>query len=140
MVSIFHLAFPVTDLDSTRKFYGSILGCKEGRSAPTWVDFDFFGHQISAHIAPPDHSRIAFESDVEDKKIPVPHFGLIVPWDDFDTLAERLRQGQAEFVLEPFIRFRGKPGEQKTMFVRDFSKNSLEFKSFRSSDEIYRTD
>jgi uncharacterized protein len=131
----FHYAFLVADLDATRRFYGEVLGCREGRSSETWVDFDFFGSQISCHISaavPQPEST----GRVEDKLVPMPHFGAVLAWDEFGRLAERIRGAGYRFVLEPFIRYQGQPGEQQTMFLLDPSGNALEFKAFRREEEM----
>lgn len=131
----FHLAFPVTDLAATRRFYGDVLGCAEGRSAERWVDFDFFGHQISAHLAParPD----AASTPVDGDGVPVPHFGAVLPWDAWEALAGRLRAAGHPPFIGPRVRFAGEPGEQGTLFVRDPSGNALELKSFRELDRLF---
>jgi uncharacterized protein len=132
----FHLAFPVDDLDRARQFYGQVLGCAEGRSSPEWIDFDFFGHQIVAHLAPPkakgDHTN-----EVDGHDVPVPHFGIVLGWSDFHTLADRLKQQGMRFVIEPGIRFAGLVGEQATMFFRDPAGNALEFKAFRDPAQLF---
>ncbi len=132
----FHLAFPVLDLESTRRFYGELLGCQEGRSAAAWVDFDFRGHQISAHVRPEECAG-ARANDVDGDAVPVRHFGLVLPWEDWHALRDRLVAGEAEFVIEPRIRFEGEVGEQATMFVRDPSGNALEFKAFRDPSRLF---
>jgi uncharacterized protein len=132
----FHLAFPVNDLAAARAFYGRVMGCAEGRSSDEWVDFDFRGHQIVAHLAP-DLCDPAPTSAVDGKAVPVRHFGLLLDWDDFDPLAERLKAAGTEFVIEPYLRFEGKPGEQKTMFVRDPAGNALEFKAFKDDGMVF---
>ena len=131
----FHLAFPVHDLDAARRFYGGLLGCPEGRSSAEWIDFDLHGHQIVAHLAPgraADH-----HNPVDGHDVPVPHFGVVLDWDDFHAFAERLRAGGVRFVIEPYIRFAGQVGEQATMFFRDPSGNALEFKSFRDRSQLF---
>lgn len=131
----FHYAFLVRDLDETRRFYGGVLGCREGRSSETWVDFDFFGSQISCHrsaAVPQPEST----GRVEDKLVPMPHFGAVLEWDDFGRVAGRIADAKHPFVLEPFIRYAGKPGEQRTMFLLDPSGNALEFKAFRNEAEM----
>lgn len=135
----FHLAFPVTDLEATRRFYMGVLGCTAGREAERWVDFDFFGHQLSAHLAPAGLPVLA-RTPVDGKHVPVPHFGLILGWDDWHALAERLRANGTRFVIEPGIRFAGLAGEQATMFFSDPSGNNLEVKAFREPDAIFRRD
>jgi uncharacterized protein len=132
----FHLAFPVNDLDAARAFYGGVMGCPEGRSSEEWVDFDFRGHQIVAHLAP-ELCDPAPTNAVDGKAVPVRHFGLLLDWDDFDPLAERLKAANTEFVIEPYLRFEGKPGEQKTMFVRDPAGNALEFKAFKDDAMVF---
>lgn len=132
----FHLAFAVHDLDAARAFYAGVLGCTEGRSAGRWVDFDLDGHQISAHLADPG----AFEgptNEVDGDDVPVRHFGLILPPDRWEALAERLRSAGAEFLVPPRVRFAGEAGEQRTLFVRDPSGNALEFKSFADESRIF---
>lgn len=133
----FHLAFPVTDLAAARAFYGELLGCPEGRSDEHWVDFDFFGHQIVAHLGEP---RDAAVSDVDGKKVPVPHFGALLGMDAFWALADRLKDAGTDFVIAPYTRFEGLPGEQATMFLRDPSGNALEFKAFRDDGQVFATE
>ena len=132
----FHYAFIVRDLDSTREFYTRVLGCREGRSSETWVDFDFFGNQISAHatgeVIPTQNTGL-----VGSKQVPMPHFGAIIGYEMFQEIAERARQAKAQFVLEPQTRFAGEVGEQMTMFVLDPSGNALEFKSFRNPESVF---
>ena len=135
-IAPFHLAFPVSDLDRTRAFYGGLLGCPEGRSSSEWIDFDLFGHQIVAHLAPPRHEA-DHHNPVDGHDVPVPHFGVVLDWEDFHALAERLRAGGVNFVIEPCIRFAGQVGEQATMFFRDPSGNALEFKAFRDRGQLF---
>ena len=130
MAPLFHLAFPVHDLDAARAFYGGVLGCAEGRSDPSWIDFDFYGHQIVAHLQPSAVGDRATNA-VDGHGVPIPHFGLVLSMDEWKTLADRLRARGTAFVIEPYIRFAGQPGEQATMFVRDPSGNAVEFKAFR---------
>ncbi|QGQ26246.1 glyoxalase [Gimesia benthica] len=130
----FHLAFQVRDIAEARAFYGDLLGCSEGRSAETWVDFNFFGQQVVCHLNPdigPDGSIAAHVNPVDGHGVPVPHFGVVLTMDRWQTLADRLRERQIEFVIEPYIRFQGQPGEQATMFFLDPSGNALEFKAFQ---------
>lgn len=134
----FHLAFPVHDLAAARAFYGGLLGCAEGRSSPQWVDFDLHGHQIVAHLSP-DECRPGHTSPVDGHAVPVRHFGLILDWDDWQALADRFRAAGQRFIIEPGIRFQGKPGEQATMFLLDPSGNALEFKAFRDEASIFAT-
>ena len=135
----FHLAFPVDDLDAARGFYGGVLGLREGRSSEAWVDFDLFGHQIVAHLDPDFDVRQA-RNDVDGDAVPIFHFGLVLDFDAFDTLAARLKKKGARFLIEPRTRFEGQPGEQRTMFVRDPAGNALEFKTFASADRIFATE
>lgn len=134
----FHVAFPVRDLQETRKFYETVLGCKIGRSAERWVDFDMFGHQMSAHLRPSE-LRAAKTNPVDGKNVPVRHWGVILAWDEWHQLAERLKEHNVEFIIEPYVRFKGEPGEQATMFFLDPSGNALEFKSFQNDAEIFRS-
>ena len=135
----FHLAFPVSDLEASRHFYGSLLGCSIGRTSERWIDFDFFGNQITAHLDQNSGNRVQCTNPVDGKTIPVPHFGAIVAWEAFSDLAHRLKEGQATFIHEPMIRFPGETGEQATMFVVDPSGNVLEFKSFKDSSRIFQS-
>lgn len=135
-IAPFHLAFPVTDLARTRDFYGSVLGCPEGRSSSEWIDFDLYGHQIVAHLAPPKVDG-AHHNEVDGHDVPVPHFGVVLDWDDFHALAARLRERGVKFVIEPYIRFAGQVGEQATMFFKDPSGNALEFKAFKDRGQLF---
>ena len=132
----FHLAFPVLDLEATRAFYVNALGCREGRSTDAWLDFDFFGHQISAHLRP-DEVAAARTNEVDGDQVPVRHFGAILEWDAWHNLAERLKEVGITFIIEPHIRFRGQVGEQATMFLTDPSGNALEFKAFKDPSQIF---
>ena len=132
----FHLAFPVRDIAEARAFYGELLGCPEGRSAPEWVDFDFYGHQIVAHLAPDECGHKA-SSAVDGHDVPVRHFGAILPMDQWQALANKLVARQTEFVIEPYIRFKGEPGEQATMFFLDPSGNALEIKAMRDPANLF---
>ncbi len=135
-MTAFHFAFFVGDLTSTRHFYRDVLGCREGRSTDTWVDFDFFGHQISAHTTGP--VVLTMDAGVVDGvRVPMPHFGALLPWDDFQRVADRIRKAAIPFILEPRVRYPGEPGEQLTMFLRDPSGNALEFKSFRHPEHVF---
>ncbi len=136
MTPLFHLAFPVNDLDAARTFYGEVLGCPEGRSDPSWIDFDFFGHQIVAHLQPQAVGDRATNA-VDGHGVPIPHFGLVLPMEEWQSLADRLKAAGIIFVIEPYIRFAGLPGEQATMFVRDPSGNALEFKAFRDLNQVF---
>lgn len=135
----FHLAFPVHDLAEARAFYGGLLGCPEGRSSAQWIDFDFFGHQIVAHLAPAKSEGDAAVNHVDGHGVPVPHFGMVLTLEAFDTLAERLKAADVRFEIEPYTRFKGEPGEQSTMFFRDPSGNAIEMKSFASLDGLFAT-
>ena len=132
----FHLAFPVNDIAATRSFFVDLLGSRVGREAERWIDFDFFGHQISAHLV--DEDAEVARNAVDGKQVPVRHFGLILEWSQWDQLAGKLRDANVEFLIEPYVRFEGEPGEQGTFFVKDPSGNALEFKTFRSEDDIFR--
>lgn len=135
----FHLAIKVQDLAAARHFYGGVLGCSEGRSADTWVDFNLLGHQLVCHLAPFDTSA-AHVNMVDGDHVPVPHFGVVLEMDTWKALAERLEQSGIEFVIEPHVRFAGQPGEQATMFFLDPSGNALEFKAFRDIEaELFAT-
>ena len=132
----FHLAFPVTSLEDARAFYGELLGCPEGRSSEHWVDFDFRGHQIVAHLAPGEARSVAAH-DVDGDPVPVRHFGLVLLMDAWQALADRLRAAGTHFVIEPHVRFAGQPGEQATMFLLDPSGNALEFKAFADRARLF---
>jgi uncharacterized protein len=131
----FHLAFPVDDLSAARAFYAGVLGCAEGRSSAEWIDFRLFGHQIVAHLAP--KKAKAHHNEVDGHDVPVPHFGVVLPWADFQPLADKLRAGGTRFVIEPCIRFAGQVGEQATMFFYDPAGNALEFKAFRDLGQLF---
>ena len=136
MKNLFHLAFPVHDLDSARAFYGGTLGCAEGRSSECWIDFDLFGHQIVTHLAP-GSAGVKTTNDVDADHVPVPHFGIVLPMDEWRRFADRLRKKGVEFVIEPKIRFEGQVGEQATMFFLDPSGNALEFKGFNDLSQVF---
>lgn len=133
----FHLAFPVHDLEQARAFYGGLLGCPEGRSSEHWIDFDFFGHQIVAHLSPGGAAREAATNHVDGHGVPVPHFGVVLDMDTWQKLAGAVRAAGVEFVIEPYIRFKGQPGEQATMFFKDPSGNALEFKAFGDRSKLF---
>jgi len=135
-LSPFHLAFPVDDLAAARGFYGGLLGCAEGRSAEHWVDFDFHGHQIVAHLAPDAEPR-PVSNWVDGEDVPVPHFGLVLPMAEWKALAERLESAGIEFVIAPTVRFAGEPGEQATMFLLDPAGNALEFKAMADPTKLF---
>jgi extradiol dioxygenase family protein len=132
----FHLAFPVSDIAKARAFYGDLLGCPEGRSAPDWVDFDFFGHQIVAHLAPGETGE-AQKNAVDGHGVPVRHFGIVLPMADWEAMAKKLKAAAVKFVIEPYIRFKGEPGEQATMFFLDPSGNALEIKAFADISRLF---
>jgi extradiol dioxygenase family protein len=135
-LSPFHHAFPVHDLAEARRFYGELLGCPEGRSSPEWIDFNFYGHQIVAHLAP-DETRATGQNQVDGHGVPVRHFGIVLPLADWEAMAERLRAAGTKFVIEPYIRFKGEPGEQATMFFLDPSGNALELKAFGDITRLF---
>ncbi|HET8624827.1 MAG TPA: VOC family protein [Gemmatimonadales bacterium] len=132
----FHFAFFVHDLEATRWFYRDVLGCREGRSTETWVDFDFFGSQISAHVTGPVANTVD-AGVVDGVQVPMPHFGALLGWAQFEEVAARIRQAGIAFIVEPRVRYAGQPGEQMTMFLRDPSGNALEFKSFRNEEHVF---
>lgn len=132
----FHLAFPVHDLAAARAFYGGLLGCPEGRSSEDWIDFDLYGHQVVAHLAP-DETRQAATNAVDGDQVPVRHFGVVLPMEDWQALADRLKAAGVSFVIEPHVRFKGQVGEQATMFFLDPSGNALEFKAFRDIASLF---
>jgi extradiol dioxygenase family protein len=132
----FHLAFPVKDIESTRAFFGDVLGCEIGRSTDRWIDFNFFGHQLSAHVKPEELAK-AQANEVDGKHVPVRHFGAVLEWQQWHDLADKLKALGTEFVIEPYIRFEGEVGEQATMFFLDPSGNVLEFKSFKDPSQIF---
>ena len=136
MLTPFHLAYHVTDLDEARAFYGGILGCREGRSTATWVDFDFFGHQLSLHLGEPFKTNDT--GKVGDHMVPMPHLGLVLQLDDWQALAARLTAAGVAFVLPPSVRFQGETGEQWTMFFRDPSGNPIEVKGFRKMELVFK--
>ncbi|MCB9779261.1 MAG: VOC family protein [Alphaproteobacteria bacterium] len=137
MPAPFHLAIPVDDLSAARAFYGGLLGCPEGRSADRWIDFDLFGHQLVAHLAEGAGDR--GDNPVDGHDVPVPHFGVVLPWEQWEALAARLQDAGVAFVIAPGIRFRGQVGEQATMFFRDPAGNALEFKAFRDLGQLFAT-
>jgi hypothetical protein len=131
----FHLAMPVDDLDEARRFYGGVLGLEQGRSADSWVDWNLHGHQFVTHLAQERASRV--RNPVDGHDVPVPHFGLILAVEEFHRLAGRLREAGTEFVIEPYLRFEGLPGEQWTMFLHDPAGNALEFKAFADDSQVF---
>jgi extradiol dioxygenase family protein len=136
MLSPFHLAFPVHDLVLARRFYGELLGCPEGRSAQDWVDFNFYGHQIVAHLAPGE-TGASQRNAVDGHGVPVRHFGIVLPMPEWEAMAARLKAHGVEFVIEPYVRFKGEPGEQATMFFLDPSGNALELKAFADIGQLF---
>lgn len=134
----FHLAMPVTDIETAKRFYSEVLGCTQGRSADLWVDFDLFGHQLSLHAVEGAGDRGA--NPVDGDSVPIPHFGVVLPWRDWHELTERLVAAETAFIIPPRIRFGGEPGEQATVFFRDPSGNALEFKSFRDPGRLFATE
>ncbi len=134
--TIFHLAFPVHDLDAAREFYGGVLGCKEGRSSDSWIDFDLYGHQIVTHLVP-ESVAVAATNDVDADQVPIPHFGIVLPMDEWRMLADKLTARGVKFVIQPKIRFAGEVGEQATMFFHDPSGNALEFKGFNDLSQVF---
>ena len=132
----FHLAFPVDDLEAARVFYKNLLGCGEGRSSSDWVDFNFYGHQIVAHLAPEEIGSVK-TSAVDGHGVPCRHFGLVMDMDDWQEAADRLTGAGIDFVIEPYIRFKGEPGEQATMFFTDPAGNAIELKAFRNLDQLF---
>jgi len=136
-LSPFHLAIPVKDLDITRLFYTQILGCKTGRKSETWLDLNFFGHQLVLHLAKADKKLVT--NPVDGHNIPVPHFGIILKWDDWQLLAKKLKNKNIDFVIKPYLRFKNLPGEQATMFFYDPSGNALEFKAFKDIKNLFVT-
>ena len=135
MLTPFHLAINVTDLDAARAFYGGVLGCGEGRSTASWVDFDFFGHQLSLHLGKP--FATANTGKVGDHMVAMPHFGLVLAYDDWRALADRLEEAGTDWVIAPVCRFAGQTGEQWTMFFRDPSGNPIEIKGFRDMAQVF---
>jgi hypothetical protein len=133
----FHIAFPVDDLDAARRFYGTTLGCPEGRSSAQWIDFDLYGHQIVAHLKPKPSEHDNHHNPVDGHDVPVPHFGVVLPMEQWQILAERLRSAGIDFIIEPYLRFKGEVGEQATMFFLDPAGNALEFKAFADLDQLF---
>ncbi|MDE1162419.1 MAG: VOC family protein [Acidobacteriaceae bacterium] len=132
----FHIAFPVDDLAAARHFYGTVLGCPEGRSSDHWIDFDFFGHQIVAHYKP-KAPEAAHSNAVDGHAVPVPHFGVVLTPAEWDALAERMKAAGTSFIIEPYTRFKGEVGEQSTMFFLDPAGNALEFKAFNDLSQLF---
>lgn len=135
----FHLAIPVNDIDETEQFYVGTLGCRVGRRDTRWIDFDFFGHQVSAHLVDDTMDRIA-TNPVDGENVPARHFGIVLEWDDWHALSQRLQDRGMDFLISPTVRFKGQPGEQATLFIQDPSGNALEFKSLRSREQLFATE
>jgi extradiol dioxygenase family protein len=134
----FHLAIPVSNLSICRKFYHNILECEEGRSSDHWVDFNFFGHQLVIHQKPNHNMETnRISNPVDGHEVPVPHFGVVLEWEQWESFAERLKSKNIKFIIEPYIRFKGKLGEQATMFFMDPENNALEFKAFKNIDQLF---
>ena len=136
MTNLFHLAFPVHDLEAAREFYSSVLECEEGRSSERWIDFNLYGHQIVTHLAP-EAAGIKATNHVDADNVPIPHFGIVLPMDEWRELADRLTAKGVEFIIEPKIRFEGETGEQATMFFLDPSGNALEFNGFNDLSQLF---
>ena len=131
----FHLAIPVHDIEEARKFYGVLLACSEGRSSDSWIDYNFFGHQLVIHLD--ENLKNSSFNNVDGKEIPVPHFGLVLDWKDWQLLKDKLENAKLDFIVDPYIRFKGDIGEQATMFLLDPSNNALEFKAFKNIDQLF---
>ena len=131
----FHLAIPVHNIEEARKFYGFLLTCSEGRSSNSWIDYNFFGHQLVVHLVK-DIKPKSFNY-VDGKNIPVPHFGIVLEWQDWELIKEKLEKSNMDFIVKPYVRFKGEVGEQATMFILDPSGNALEFKAFRNMDQLF---
>ena len=138
MHNSFHYAFKVKDIASTKRFYVEILGCKEGRFTYTWYDFDFFGHQLSAHVSD-NIPELDYCGQVDGVNVPIPHYGCLLSMDQFEKVQSQLENAKVDFVVKPQLRYEGQVGEQKTMFVLDFSGNPIEFKAYRNSNEVFAT-
>lgn len=135
-LSPFHIAIPVHNLEASRTFYREVLNCEEGRSSDHWVDFNFFGHQLVIHYKAKSKEDIV-TNQVDGKTVPVPHYGIVLPWDTFHSFAKDLQQKEITFIIEPYIRFKGLVGEQATMFFKDPSGNALEFKAFKDKNQLF---
>ena len=136
-VAPFHLAIPVWNLEACRVFYRDILACEEGRHSDHWVDFNFFGHQLVIHFKPKEEATDLHVSKVDGKQVPVPHFGVILPWEKFESFSDHLKAQKIDFIIEPYTRFEGQLGEQATMFFYDPAGNALEFKAFKDTSQIF---
>ncbi len=136
-LSPFHLAIPVSNLEASRKFYGEILNLEEGRSSEHWTDYNFFGHQLVIHQTESSAKKVAARSKVDDKEVPIPHFGVVLNWEDFFNFYEEIKNKKITFEITPYIRFKGLAGEQVTMFFYDPSQNALEFKAFKNPEQLF---
>jgi len=133
----FHIAIPVHNLSECRRFYNDVLGCQEGRSSNHWVDFNLFGHQVVIHYKPKADNELLHTNAVDGKNVPVPHYGVVLPWETFEKFSDDLKKKGVEFVIEPYIRFKGEVGEQATMFFLDPAGNALEFKAFKDMGQLF---
>lgn len=133
----FHIAIPVHDLAAARKFYGEVLACPEGRTDELWTDYNLYGHQLVVHYKPKAEESTLHSNPVDGHDVPVPHYGVVLPWEEFDVLAEKIRNSGTAFIIEPYIRFKGETGEQATMFFLDPCGNALEFKAFKNIDQLF---
>jgi extradiol dioxygenase family protein len=137
-VTPFHLAFPIRNIEETTTFYRDVLGCSIGRSTENWVDFDLYGHQLSAHVRPEQVNQAAGTGEVDGHQVPIPHFGVVLTWEQWHELKDRLdAELSVDYLVEPQIRFQGKPGEQATLFIQDPSGNALEFKAFKNMEQLF---
>ena len=136
----FHLAFPVTDLEKARAFYCDILGCSSGRESDSWIDFNFFGHQLVAHLVNSQDHHVSSGNEVDGHVVPASHFGIILDWELFEQFSDKLKRKRVDFVIEPYLRFKGRRGEQRTLFIKDPSGNYLEFKAFKNIDMLFERD
>ena len=134
----FHLAIAINNIEETRTFYTTLFGAKVGRKAEKWIDFNFYGHQLSAHLKP-EETRKTSANEVDGKYVPVRHFGIILDWKEWHLLSNKLKEKSISFIIDPYIRFEGQPGEQATMFLSDPSGNALEFKSFKDKSQLFAT-
>ena len=134
----FHLAIPVTDIEESKRFYHNLLGAKIGRFSDTWIDFDFFGHQLVCHLSPASISETSNPVDQED--VPIPHYGVVLDWNEFEAIIKQLEEKKINFIIKPTIRFKGEVGEQAIVFLRDPSGNAIEFKSFRNMDNLFKAE
>jgi len=134
----FHLAIPVTDIEESKRFYHNLLGAKIGRFSDTWIDFDFFGHQLVCHLSPASISETSNPVDQED--VPIPHYGVVLDWNEFEAIIKQLEEKKINFIIKPTIRFKGEVGEQAIAFLRDPSGNAIEFKSFRNMDNLFKSE